>query len=153
VAEGEKPEILRESRFTVEEGVAYRVCRTGAIWMNKLFFSSLVLLAVWLAYGWSTGDTGCATSVGVVDSGRNITYTGPQEKCSLLLATTSKYLGAMAVLSFLLSIGLGMLGLVFGKRIVEAAPAADEVGAGGVVAGGRAAEEDEAGGAGGQGKT
>jgi hypothetical protein len=128
---GSKPAILRSSEFTVEEGVAYRVFRTGAIWMNKLFFSSLVLLAVWLVLAAATGQTWCASSYTVTDGGD-----APAQRCSVFLTPTAKYLGAMAVLSFLASLAFGALGLVVGKRILEVSAAADEVGAGARAQGG-----------------
>ena len=121
----DKPAILRSSEFTVEEGLAYRAFRTGAIWMNKLFFSSLVLLVVWLAWAAATDQTSCAGSYTVSDGGD-----APATRCSVFLTPTAKFLGAMAVLSFLLSLAFGALGLVVGKRILEVSAAADEVGAG-----------------------
>jgi hypothetical protein len=120
-----KPAILRSSEFTVEEGLAYRAFRTGAIWMNKLFFSSLVLLVVWLAVAAATGQTTCTGSYTVTDGADH-----PAARCSVFLTPTAKYLGAMAVLTFLLSLAFGALGLVVGKRILEVSAAADEVGAG-----------------------
>ena len=123
----DKPAILRSSEFTVEEGLAYRAFRTGAIWMNKLFFSSLVLLVVWLAVAAATDQASCAGSYTVSDGGDT-----PAARCSVFLTPTAKYLGAMAVLSFLLSLAFGALGLVVGKRILEVSAAADEVGAGAV---------------------
>lgn len=128
-APAEKPAILKSSEFTVEEGVAYRAMRTGAIWMNKLFFSSLVLLVVWLALAASTGQTACTDSFEVDDSG-NTTADRPATKCSVFLTPTAKYLGAMAVLTFLASLAFGALGLVVGKRILEVAKSSEEVGAG-----------------------
>ncbi|MES2155090.1 MAG: hypothetical protein V4510_08145 [bacterium] len=135
----EKPAILRESRFTVEEGVAYRACRTGAIWMNKLFFSSLILLCVWLVYGGLGGQTGCGQypvptlTTGpyapVVEANRTVDA-GTHASCNIFLTPTSEFLAAMAVITFLLSILFGVLGLVVGKRVLEAARAEDEVGAG-----------------------
>ena len=127
----EKPKVLQESTFIVEEGIAYRISRTGAIWMNKLFFGSLVLLGLWLLLGLTGAvDPGCADSIQVVEGG-NGTGDQPAAKCSVLLSPTALYLGSMAFLSFALSIGFGMLGLVVGKNIVEATPRDDEVGAGG----------------------
>jgi hypothetical protein len=123
-----KPAILQESRFTVREGLAYRAMRTGAIWMNKLFFGSVILLAIWLLYGYLGGAQAC---VGNVPAVSGATDQGTTQKCSVLLTPTSMYLGAMAVLSFLLSIGFGLLGLVVGKQVLQAAPAASELGAGG----------------------
>jgi hypothetical protein len=124
-----KPAVLQESRFTVREGLAYRAMRTGAIWMNKLFFGSLVLLAIWLLYGYAVGTQSCVGGVPQVGGGAD---QGTGLKCSVLLTPTATYLGAMAVLSFLLSIAFGLLGLVVGKQVLQAAPAASEVGAGGV---------------------
>ncbi len=127
-----KPAILQETRFTVEEGFAYRAMRTGAIWMNKLFFSSIVLLVIWLIAAAMQGTTACVDSVVV---GENATGDqvdqGTGSKCSVFLTPTAKYLGAMAVLSFVASLAFGALGLVVGKRVLEVAQASDEVGAGG----------------------
>lgn len=120
----DKPAILKDSQFTVEEGLAYRVFRTGAIWMNKLFFSAVVLLAVWLVIGSVRDDVACVDSVLV-----NGTQDVPGTKCTVWLTPTAKYLGAMAVLSFLASLAFGALGLMVGKKILEATPAAEEVGA------------------------
>ncbi|MHB1262542.1 MAG: hypothetical protein ACYC2H_12600 [Thermoplasmatota archaeon] len=128
-APAEKPAILKSSEFTVEEGLAYRAMRTGAIWMNKLFFSSLILLVIWLALAASTDQTACTDSYEVDDSG-NTTADRPVAKCSVFLTPTAKYLGAMAVLTFLASLAFGALGLVVGKRILEVAKSSEEVGAG-----------------------
>src|ERR1041385_6174609 len=127
---GAKPAILRSSEFTVEEGLAYRAMRTGAIWMNKLFFSSLVLLVVWLAVASATHQTGCVGSVNVVKDNGTLVDQGTAAKCSAFLTPTAKFLGAMAVLAFLLSLAFGALGLVVGKRILESTPSQQEVGAG-----------------------
>jgi hypothetical protein len=121
----DKPEVLQESRFIVREGLPYRACRTGAIWMNKLFFGCVVLLGIWLLYGGATGNTGC---VDQLDASSNVTGTRTLS-CNVFLHPTSMYLGAMAVVSFVLSIAFGALGLVFGKQVLEAARAEDEVGA------------------------
>jgi hypothetical protein len=122
-----KPAILQDQRFTVREGLAYRAMRTGAIWMNKLFFGSVILLAIWLVYGSTIGASAC---VGGVPNPAGGVDQGTTQKCSVLLTPTSTYLGAMAVLSFLLSIAFGLLGLAVGKQVLQATPAADEVGAG-----------------------
>jgi hypothetical protein len=124
-----KPAILKSSEFTVEEGLAYRATRTGAIWMNKLFFSSLVLLVVWLAVAAATDQTSCTDSYEVDDTGNGTTDV-PAQKCSVLLTPTAKFLGAMAVLTFLASLAFGALGLVVGKRILEVAKSSEEFGAG-----------------------
>jgi hypothetical protein len=127
----DKPAILQETTFTVEEGTAYRLFRTGAIWMNKLFFSSLVLLGIWLMVAATGHMTGCVDSVAVgKDANGSLVDQGPAQKCSVFLTPTAEYLGAMSVLSFLASLGFGALGLVVGKRILESTPAAQEVGAG-----------------------
>lgn len=123
----EKPAILKDAQFTVEEGVGYRVFRTGAIWMNKLFFSSVFLLAVWLAIASVNHDVACVDSIRVVDNGT--VDDEPGQKCTIWLTPTAKYLGAMAVLSFLASLLFGALGLMVGKKILEATPVAEEVGA------------------------
>ena len=110
----DKPAILKDSQFTVEEGFAYRAFRTGAIWMNKLFFSCVVLLGVWVLLSYTGGVQACADGT---------------DTCSAFLTPTAKYLGAMAILSFLLSLLFGALGLVVGKRILEMTPSQEEVGA------------------------
>ncbi|HLF16441.1 MAG TPA: hypothetical protein VI796_03300 [Candidatus Thermoplasmatota archaeon] len=126
----EKPAILQETQFTVREGLAYRACRTGAIWMNKLFFASLVLLAVWLLYALVAGEKACGSDPVPVAGGEgDVTDQGTAASCNAFLTPTSLYLGAMAAITFLLSIGFGLLGLVVGKQVLEAAPAGDEVGA------------------------
>lgn len=122
-----KPAILQDERFIVREGLAYRATRTGAIWFNKLFFSSLVLLGVWLVVGSFSSALGCAT---VPHIGANAADQGATQSCSVFLSPTAGFLGAMAIASFLLSIGFGFLGLVVGKEILQAAKAEDEVGAG-----------------------
>lgn len=110
----------------VREGLPYRACRTGAIWMNKLFFGCVVLLAVWLLYGGLGGTTGCVEQV---DTSANATRGATAQFCNVFLHPTSIYLGSMAVVTFALSIGFGALGLVFGKQVLEAARADEEVGA------------------------
>lgn len=121
----DKPAILKDTQFTVEEGLGYRVFRTGAIWMNKLFFSSVFLLVVWLAIAAVRSDVACVDSVQVAGNGTDSLST----KCTVWLTPTAKYLGAMAVLSFLASLAFGALGLMVGKKILEATPVAEEVGA------------------------
>lgn len=120
----DKPAILQDAEFTLEEGTLYKVLRTTAIWMNKLFFSSLVLLVVWLLLG-LTGqvEPGCADSIAVGDGTDEATT-----RCSVWLSTTATYLGAMAVFSFVLSIAAGLLGLVVGKDLVTMTPTEDEAG-------------------------
>ncbi len=126
----EKPPVLQESTFTVEEGVAYRVCRTGAIWMNKLFFSALFLLALWLFMGaLNLVEPGCVTSPNVVETENGTVDQGTTDECSVWLSTTARYLGAMTLLSFIASIGFGLLGLVVDKNIMEVTATEDEVGA------------------------
>jgi len=136
----DKPAILQDSRFTVEEGLAYRFARTGAIWMNKLFFSSLVLLGVWILWGLLGGTSGCVADVPQAPSesvpGCDPTVSancnpdqGTAEACNVFLAPTALYLGSMSVLSFGLSLLFGVLGLIVGKRILATTPAAEEVGA------------------------
>lgn len=145
-APAEKPAILKSSEFTVEEGLAYRAMRTGAIWMNKLFFSSLILLVVWLAVAAATDQTGCVDSVATQeDENGTLVDTGPAAKCSVFLTPTAKYLGAMAIITFLLSLAFGALGLVVGKRILEVAKSSEELGAG---AAARPEQGSEAGGEG-----
>lgn len=123
----DKPAILKSAEFTVEEGLGYRIFRTGAIWMNKLFFSSVFLLAVWLAIASFTNEVACVDSIKVVDN--ETAEDIPTDKCTVWLTPTAKYLGAMAVLSFLASLLFGALGLMVGKKILEATPVAEEVGA------------------------
>lgn len=127
MAEAEKPKILQESRFTVDEGLAYRIMRTGAIWMNKLFMSSLVLLVVWLLFSAFGGWSGCVPRVETNHTG---VVVGNGAQCGALLSTTSIYLASMALTTFTLSLLFGLLGLVVGKRILETTPADEEVGAG-----------------------
>ncbi len=131
MSDAPKPAILQPQQFTVEEGVAYRAMRTGAIWMNKLFFSSVFLLAAWLVIATVNDDVACVDSIKV---GGNTTANGtaedvPGAKCTAWLTPTAKYLGAMAVLSFLASLAFGALGLIVGKKVLEATPVAEEVGA------------------------
>ncbi len=125
---GDKPAILKESQFTVTEGVLYRALRTGSIWMNKLFFSSIFLLVVWVIVAASQGDTACAGGVGPGNGTEDVAAI-EEGVCSPLLTPTAKYLGAMTLFSFLLSIVLGALGLVVGKQIIESTPADEEAGA------------------------
>ena len=122
-----KPAILQSSEFTVEEGFAYRAMRTGAIWMNKLFFSALILLAIWLIVAAVRGETVCTDSFDVAENG---TTDRAGQECSVFLTPTSMYLGGMAIVSFLLSLAFGALGLVVGKRVLEVAKSSEEVGAG-----------------------
>ena len=135
-----KPAILQDSRFTVEEGLPYRAARTGAIWMNKLFFSSLVLLGIWLLWAFVGGNTGCVENVPRAPSdfapqcpesqvGQCNPDQGSASQCNAFLTPTAKYLAAMSMVSFLMSILFGVLGLIVGKRILETTPAAEEVGA------------------------
>lgn len=112
----EKPAVLQDQQFTIEEGFAYRAFRTGAIWMNKLFFSSLVLLGLWVVLGYAQQVEVCHGA-------------GDARTCSVFLTPTAKYLGGMAVVSFLLSIAFGLLGLVVGKNVIQVTRAEDEPGA------------------------
>ena len=61
--------------------------------------------------------------------------------CSILLTPTAKYLGAMTILSFILSLVFGGLGLIVGKNILEVARTEDE--AGSEETAGEAVPEDE----------
>jgi hypothetical protein len=124
-----KPAILQDARFTVSEGLAYRAMRTGAIWMNKLFFGSIILLAIWLLYGAATHATSCVSGVPQPTTPTGMDQ-GTISKCSVFLTPTSMYLGGMAILTFTLSIAFGLLGLVVGKQVSLMAPAASEPGAG-----------------------
>lgn len=130
MAEGDKPAILQDSTFTVEESLLYKATRTGAIWMNKLFFSAAALLAIWLLYGSFGGIETCTEGLG--PSANNTTADVPaieEGTCSVLLTPTAKYLGSMTILSFLLSLVFGGLGLIVGKNILEVARTEEEVGA------------------------
>jgi len=124
-----KPAILQESRFTVREGLAYRAMRTGAIWMNKLFFGALILLAIWLVYGSTIGASACVGGVPQPSSAVGADQ-GTGLKCSVFLTPTATYLAGMAALTFVLSIAFGLLGLVVGKQVLQVATADSEVGAG-----------------------
>lgn len=115
VAQPSKAGMFGESTFVVEEGFLYRAARTGAIWMNKLFFGAVILWAVWVLLAYGRGVEACAGEV--------------ETTCNPLLTQTSLYLGAMAIASFLLSLAFGGLGLLVGKRVLERTAAADEVGA------------------------
>lgn len=125
----EKPAILQETEFVVEEGILHRVFRTGAIWMNKLFFSAAFLWVLWLLIGTFQGLEDC--SQGLEPIGNNTTDLPivTEGTCSVFLTPTSKYLGAMTVIAFILSITSGLLGLVVGKRVIETTRTEDEVGA------------------------
>lgn len=126
----QKPAVLQDITFVVEEGMFYKVFRTGSIWMNKLFLSSLVLLGIWLLMG-ATGavEPGCVSSPNVVETDNGTVDQGVMDECSVWLSSTAKFLGAMSILSFIASIGFGLLGLVVGKNIFESTATADEVGA------------------------
>lgn len=129
-AASQKPAILRESEFVVEEGILHRFCRTGAIWLNKLTFSAAVLWIIWLFVAYTQGVQDCTGGLGNAGTNASQDFDIVADgTCSVMLTTTSKFLGAMTVISFLVSVTLGMLGLVIGKRVLETAAAADEVGA------------------------
>jgi hypothetical protein len=128
--EPKKPAVFQDEAFILEEGILYKLASRLAIWMNKLLFSSLFLLGVWLIWASITGDAGCAETVRVVKTANGTVDQGTTENCSVFLSTTSLFLGAMAVLSFIAQLGFGILGLMLGKRIVPAAVLArEEVGA------------------------
>lgn len=130
---GEKPAILQESVFVVEESWLYKLARTLSIWLNKLFFSSLVLLAVWLAIG----DPQCVETVNVATAPNGTSYDdGIKEQCSVFLSDTARFLGGAAIISFILSIAFGGLGLIVGKNIFETTRTEDEAGAEEAVDGG-----------------
>ncbi|HET6398197.1 MAG TPA: hypothetical protein VFH47_01425, partial [Candidatus Thermoplasmatota archaeon] len=99
----EKPAILRDSTFTVEEGFAYRAARALSIWMNKLFFGAVILLAIWLVLAYAQGMEACVPSRTITEGADGTVEDVAGEECSVFLNPTSKYLGAMAILSFLLS--------------------------------------------------
>lgn len=127
-----KPAVLQESRFVVEEGLAYRIFSRGAILLNKLWLSALVLLVVWLVYGSVAGVEGCsreAAPVVVEHANGTLEDQGEALQCSVFLSPTSLYLGGMTILAFTLQVVLGLLGNMVGRRILEATPAAEEVGA------------------------
>lgn len=126
--DGDKPAILKDTRFAVEEGAAYRVFRTGAIWMNKLFFGAVTLLVVWLFMGLlGAAEPACTTSIQPTTLPNGTHADVPVEHCSIWLSTTAIYLGTMAGVSFALSILFGFLGLLVGKRILEMTPRSEEV--------------------------
>ncbi len=123
----DKAPVFQEQEFTVQEGVLYRICRTGAIWSNKLFFSCLFLLGLWVLIAFAGGTEACTQGTG---NGTMEDVAAIEEgTCSPFLTPTSTYLGAMAVFSFVASIVFGLLGLVVGKNIVQMTKADDEVGA------------------------
>lgn len=124
----EKARVFQDAEFTVQEGIAYKALRTGAIWMNKLFFSSLFLLGIWLLIGYTAGVEDCAGGAGGPGSQTDV-EAAETGTCSVVLTPTAKYLGAMGVLSFLASIAFGALGLVVGKNIIESTRTEDEPGA------------------------
>lgn len=129
----DKPAILQDSTFTVEESILYKACRTGAIWMNKLFFSAAALLAIWLLAGAFGGIESCTEGLGsAASSGNNTTLEDvaaiEEGTCSVLLTPTAKYLGAMTILSFILSLVFGGLGLIVGKNILEVTRTGEEAG-------------------------
>ena len=128
MSDGDKPAILQDTTFTVEESLAYKACRTGAIWLNKLFFSSLVLLAIWLLYAHFGGIESCTEGLGHQNNTTEVPAI-TDGTCSPILTPTAKFLGAMAILSFVASIALGGVGLIVGKKILEATPTEEEVGA------------------------
>ncbi len=127
MSDDRKSAFLDDQKFSVEEGAAYRVFRTGAIWMNKLFFGALTLLFVWLLLGWSGAvEPGCVESIAPAVTENGTHQDTNAEQCSVLLSPTAKYLGAMTAVSFTLSIMFGFLGLLVGKRILEMTPHAEE---------------------------
>ncbi|MGB1586589.1 MAG: hypothetical protein ACPHID_06055 [Thermoplasmatota archaeon] len=126
----DKPAILQDSTFTVEESILYKLCRTGAIWMNKLFFSAAALLAIWLLAGAFGGVESCTEGFGPATGNNTTTDVAAIEEgtCSVLLTPTAKYLGAMTILSFIMSLVFGGLGLIVGKNILEVARTEEEAG-------------------------
>ena len=122
-----KPAVFQDTRFVVEEGVAYRAFSRAAIWLNKLWLASLVLLVVWLILGATTGQTSCATGSPATGNGTDVP--AATRTCSVFLTPTSLYLGAMTILAFALQITSGLLGNMVGRKILEATAAADEPGA------------------------
>ncbi len=128
---GDKPAILQETEFVVEEGILHRVFRTGAIWLNKLFFSAAFLWIVWLLIGSTQGYSDCTEGLPPINGTDNRTDLPivTEGTCSVFLTPTSKYLGAMTILAFAASIASGLLGLIVGKRVIETTRAEDEVGA------------------------
>ncbi len=135
--DGKKSAFLDEQKFSVEEGAAYRVFRTGAIWMNKLFFGAVTLLAVWLFLGLTGAvQPDCVTSLQPTTLPNGSHADAEVEHCSVWLSTTAKYLGAMSAVSFALSILFGFFGLLVGKKILEMTPRDEETAA-------RAMEDNE----------
>lgn len=129
-----KPEILQESKFVVEEGLAYRILSRGAIWMNKLWLAALVLLVVWVALASFNHEVGCAEIPKVVEHkdaaiANRTVDAGTTTSCNVFLTRTSLYLGSMTIAAFVLQITMGLLGNAVGRKILEMTPAADEVGA------------------------
>jgi hypothetical protein len=142
-----KPAVLQDTRFVVEEGLAYRSLSRAAIWLNKMWLAALVLLAIWLVVAAATHQNACATGTaprdGATDTAMttgngaagNGTAPGPDVPaattgtCSVFLTPTSLYLGAMTILAFALQITCGLLGNAVGRKILESTPAAEEVGA------------------------
>jgi len=125
--DGKRSAFLDDQQFAVEEGVMYRLFRTGAIWLNKLFFGAVTLLVVWLFLGLTGAvDPACTTSWKSTTLPNGSHADEVVEHCSIWLSPTAKYLGAMSVLSFALSILSGFLGLLVGKRILEMTPRSEE---------------------------
>lgn len=130
----EKPAILKESRFVVEEGLAYRILSKGAIWMNKLWLAALVLLVLWWVLAAAGQAPGCrsvpnAQTINPGLANQTIVDHGEAVHCNVFLGPTSLYLGSMTIAAFVLQVTMGLLGNVVGRKILEMTPAADEVGA------------------------
>lgn len=129
----DKPAILKDETFVIEEGWTYRILRGSSILLNKLFFGAAVLWLVWVLLATTGQVESCAPSVAtaeVQDGNETVLRdVGTTEHCTPLLTPTSLYLAGMAVVTFTLSILFGLLGLVVGKKIVQATPADQEPGA------------------------
>ncbi|MHB8632977.1 MAG: hypothetical protein ACYDBQ_03280 [Thermoplasmatota archaeon] len=130
MASEQKPAILQDTRFVVQEGWVYRFLSKGAILMNKLWLSALVLLAVWVAIAGAAGTRGCTAPTGfpAANASRDVPAV-TKGVCSVFLNPTTLYLGSMVVLALILQVALGLLGNAVGRTIMEATPASAEPGA------------------------
>lgn len=126
----DKPAILRDERFVVEDGLAYRAFSRAAIWLNKMWLAALVLLFIWIVVGATTGQSACAAGVDPATASGNATdVPAAKGTCSIFLTPTSLYLAAMTILAFALQITCGLLGNAIGRKIIAATPADQEPGA------------------------
>lgn len=125
----DKPAILTEQSFVVNEGLTYRAFRTVSIWTNKLFFSAAILWLIWVLLAYTGQVSSCVETVQVVETNGTLTYPGTTTQCSPFLTPTSLYLAGMAIAAFMVSILAGLVGLVIGKQILQSTPADEEAGA------------------------